>query len=173
MIALSSELKELSLSDGKDVYDMIQQIGEGENGFLNGGYGLSFDMFSDFLEGHYKMGRGIELKSGYVPQTMYWLYVDNNPVGIGKLRHYLNDGLLVTGGHIGYTIMPSERGKGYGKLILAELLKKARDAGIDRALLTCNINNIPSRKVIEDNGGKLENVLDGKCRYWISLNSYK
>lgn len=161
------QLKELTLSDGKDIYDMIQSAGQGENGFLNTGYGLNYEMFQHYLEGNYDMSRGIRLRFEYVPQTMFWLYIDDKPVGIGKLRHYLNASLLVVGGHIGYTIIPSERGKGYGNIILAELLKKAKERRIDKALLTCNLNNTASRKVIEKNGGVLENIVEGKCRYWI------
>jgi predicted acetyltransferase len=161
------ELKELSLCDGRDVYDMIQETGQGENGFFNGGYGLRYDMFPDYLEGHYKMGKGIGLKQEHVPQTMYWLYINDKPVGIGKLRHYLNDSLLLIGGHIGYTIIPSQRGNGYGNIILAELLKKAKEIGVNKTLLTCNEDNIASRRVIERNGGVLENIVERKCRYWI------
>ena len=35
------------------------------------------------------------------------------------------------------------------------------------ALLTCNEDNAPSRKVIEANNGDLEDSVEGKCRYWI------
>jgi predicted acetyltransferase len=164
------ELKELTLSDGKDIYDMIQSAGRGENGFLNTGYGLSYAMFQHYLEGNYNMAKGIGLRFEYVPQTMFWLYIDDKPVGIGKLRHYLNASLLVVGGHIGYSIIPSERGKGFGNIILSELLKKAKEKGIDRVLLTCNLSNTASRKVIEKNGGVLEDIVEGKCRYWISVN---
>ena len=80
---------------------------------------------------------------------MFWLIIDGRPVGVGKLRHYLNDSLMTVGGHIGYSIRPTERGKGYGNLILKELLKKAREKGIADVLVTCREDNIRSRKVIE------------------------
>lgn len=163
------ELKKLSLNDGKEIYEMIQEIGPGENGFMNNGYGISYNEFLEYLEKNKNMAEGINLKEGLVPQTIYWLVINEKPVGIGKLRDYLTDVLRKNGGHIGYTIRPSERGKGYGTLILSELLKKAKEKGIEKALLTINEDNILSRKVVEGNGAILEDINEGKCRYWIEI----
>jgi predicted acetyltransferase len=91
--------------------------------------------------------------------------VDGRPVGIGKLRHYLNDKLRAVGGHIGYTIRPSERSKGYGVLILRELLTKAKHKGIEEALITCHETNTASRRVLEANDCKLVDIREGEC-YW-------
>jgi predicted acetyltransferase len=77
------------------------------------------------------------------------------------------------GGHIGYEIRPTQRKRGYGKLILRLALQEARALGIDRALLTCDCTNAASRRIIEANGGMLEDELqqgDGKpskLRFWI------
>lgn len=162
------ELRQLSLNDGRDIFDMLQDIGFGENGFMNSGYGIKYEEFPAYLQRNYNMAKGIDLKLGLVPQTIYWLMIDGKPVGVGKLRDYLTDALRVIGGHIGYTIAPAERGKGYGKMMLAELLKEANRKDIEDVLLTCNEDNIASRKVIEGNGGILEDIYEGKCRYWIS-----
>lgn len=161
------ELRALILEDGKDIYDMLQKMGPGENGFENSGYDISYVEFQQYLERNSKMSMGIGLNSNQVPQTMYWLFIDGKPVGIGKLREYLTEALLKMGGHIGYSIIPNERGKNYGTMILRELLKEAEKKKITEVLLTCNESNIPSRKVIEINGGELENIVEGKCRYWI------
>ncbi|MEN6357753.1 MAG: GNAT family N-acetyltransferase [Armatimonadota bacterium] len=163
-----AELKELTLSDGPDIFEMLREIGPGENGFVNSGHDIEYADFPAYLkrQDDFAKGVGIDLTI-YVPQTMHWLFVDGRPVGVGKLRHYLNDNLRKLGGHIGYAIRPSERGKGYGTLILREMLIKAREKGIEEALVTCSENNIRSRKVIERNGGKLEDIIDGGCRYWI------
>lgn len=165
---MNIELRELSPSDGRDVYEMIQEIGPGENGFGNAGYDMEYHDFPEYLrvQADMAMGIGIDL-ARYVPQTTYWLFVDDRPVGIGKLRHYLNDFLRSGGGHIGYTIRPSERGKGHGNTILRELLRKAKEKGIEEVLMTCDERNAISRKVIEHNGGELEDIRDGKCRYWV------
>ncbi|WP_234533798.1 GNAT family N-acetyltransferase [Paenibacillus pseudetheri] len=163
------ELKEASLSDGRDIFEMIMEIGPGENGFVNNGFDLAYSEFPDFIRDRIALSRGDNLLPNYVPQTNYWLLIDSYPVGVGKLRHSLNDQLRKSGGHIGYSIRPSERGKGFGKIFLAELLKKAADLRIDKVMLTCDPNNVASRKVIEANRGILSGIGDGKCNYWISL----
>lgn len=161
------ELREISAVDGSEVFDMLCEIGPGENGFMNSAYGISLDEFPGFLEKNVQYAKGINLPPGYVPQTIYWLYADSKPVGVGKLRHYLNNSLREHGGHIGYCIRPAERGKGYGTIILQELLKKAREKNIAEALITCSESNIPSRRVIENNNGKLDCIINSECRYWV------
>ncbi len=169
MSSVQIELRELSQNDGNDIFEMIREIGSGENGFMNDGYDMNEIGFKDHIFSNINMSRGINLQPQWVPQTKYWLFVDGYPVGIGKLRHYLNDNLRKIGGHIGYCIRPNARSKGYGNIILCELLKKAREKSIPRALITCKETNIPSRKVIEYNGGELERIENGECLYWIRL----
>lgn len=164
------ELRECALTDGNDILDMIREIGPGENGFINDGYDMKDSDFGYYLARNASVSQGVGLAQGWVPQTRYWLMINGRPVGIGKLRHYLNDNLRKTGGHIGYCIRPSERGKGLGIILLAEMLKKAGELGIPKALITCNATNIPSRRVIESNGGKLEKAVGGECHYWIKLD---
>ena len=100
---------------------------------------------------------------------------DNKVVGIINIRHEFNDYLYNYGGHIGYSILPSERRKGYGYEQLKLGLEFCKSIGIKRVLITCLDNNIGSSKTIEKAGGVLENVVreeqEGKMlkRYWISL----
>lgn len=164
------ELRELSVDDGMDIFDMIREIGPGENGFTSNFPLDRFEAFKSKLPELVDNARGINLPEGYVPQTIYWLYIDGKPVAYGKLRHALNEQLLRHGGHIGYTVRPSERGKGYGKLLLKELLRAAKKKHLDKVLITCNVDNVRSRRVVESNGGMLENIIDRTCRYWIHLN---
>jgi predicted acetyltransferase/predicted GNAT family N-acyltransferase len=163
------ELKKLTLDDGYDKLAMLREIGPGENGFENDGYDLDENGFHDFLRQNLDMAQGIGLKPEWVPQTRFWLLDDGYPVGVGKLRHYLTDKLRSNGGHIGYCIRPSARGKVYGGMILRALLQQAQTLGIPRALLTCNESNLLSRRVIENNGGILAGLSDGHCTYWIRL----
>ena len=166
---MNIELRELSLKDGEEVFNMLKEMPAVSNGFYNTGYGISRDEFSSYLMENHNCSKGIGLKEGYVPQTMYWLYIDGRIVGMGKLRHYLTDTLRKEGGHIGYGLLPKEIGKGYGNIILRELLKEAKKIGVEEALLTCNTDNIPSKKVIERNGGKLQDTFEDHYRYWIEL----
>jgi len=82
---------------------------------------------------------------------------------------------LEVGGHIGYDIRPSKRKQGYGNKILELALPKTKELGIHKALLTCDEPNTGSQKIIERNGGVLENVVDNpetgirKMRFWITI----
>lgn len=127
-------LKKLETKESSDIYQMIQEIGEGQNGFINSLYSIDIQMFEEKLKRNYEMSHGINLTEGIVPQTIYWFYHEDRPVGYGKLRHYLNENLLEQGGHIGYIIRPTERRKGYGKLALNELVKEAMKNEINEIL---------------------------------------
>jgi predicted acetyltransferase len=110
-----------------------------------------------------------------VPHDMCWLVDGDTFIGETGIRYRLNDWLLQIGGHVGYGIRPKFQRKGYGKLILKLALDRLRTSGVDRALITCYDHNIASVKVIEANGGLLDNIIDdprggGKSRrYWIDL----
>lgn len=98
---------------------------------------------------------------------------DQRIVGAIHLRHFLNERLLVDGGHIGYGIRLGERGNGYAKAMLQNLIGVLEEKGYDRVLLTCNDDNVGSSRTIEACGGVLENkvVFEGVLirRYWISI----
>jgi predicted acetyltransferase len=118
---------------------------------------------------------GRNLRDDWVPMTTFWLLDDAGEViGISQLRHRLNDSLRIHGGHIGYYVAGAHRGKGYGTQILALTLVEARGLGIERALLTVDSDNEPSIRVIEHNGGVMEDErVDAEGnpyrRYWIDL----
>ena len=115
--------------------------------------------------------------SSHVPSSVFFcLDLDRNIfVGAVDIRHYLNDSLLATGGHIGDGVRPSERRKGYATAMIGLALDECRRLGISRVLMTCNSDNIGSVKSITKNGGILENEIideDGEPmqRYWIELD---
>lgn len=106
-----------------------------------------------------------------------WMLVNTKTkriLGFVNIRHYLNDFLTQFGGHIGYSIRPSERRKGYAKLQLSLALEYLKTIGVSKALITCDVDNIGSSKTIEACGGILENIVTsvehGKIkRYWIDI----
>lgn len=117
---------------------------------------------------------GKKLPDDWVPASTFFLMYAGKFIGQASIRHELNDFLLRIGGHIGYYIRADERGKGYGSLILGLALAKARRIGLKRVLITCDEGNTASQKIIEKNGGLLENVEPTengppKRRYWIVL----
>ena len=61
------------------------------------------------------------------------------------------------GGNIGYSILPSERRKGYVSVMLKILLAICRECGEKRVLLTCDRTNDSPRLTIIKNGGELKN----------------
>ena len=85
----------------------------------------------------------------------------------------MNDSLLISGGHIGDGIRPSERNKGYGTKMIALALEKCKQMNITKVLMVCDKDNIASSKTIIKNGGILENELNDEGviiqRYWINL----
>lgn len=133
----------------------------------------NFEAFVEQERGH---AMGEFQPEGYVPQSEFWLVDGEEYIGHIGIRHQLNEHLKTIGGHIGYMIRPSKRGLGYGNKILELALPKAKELGIDRVLLTCDETNIASRKVIEKNGGTLENQIPNpetgvdKLRYWIDIS---
>lgn len=114
-----------------------------------------------------------------VPARQYLLLriSDQKIVGMLNFRLALNDYLSKYGGHIGYSVAPSERRKGYAEKMLALALEKALAFGLKKVLITCNDQNIASARTIEKNQGVLENkVLDPNdeqltCRYWITVTN--
>ena len=110
-----------------------------------------------------------------VPHSTYWAVESESGsvVGVINIRHKLTDKLLETGGHIGYGIRPTARGRGYATEMLRCSFEKARGLGISRALVCCDEDNVASERVIVKNGGQeAESKTDGEVvvkRFWIDL----
>lgn len=164
------EFIKLSPNDGIDIYDMLQEIPKDENGFLNGCNGLNYDDYLQWLIKSDNISNGIGLEDWMVPQNIYWLYIDGKPVGMGKLRIRLTDSLRADGGHCGYGIVSSQRNKGYGKILLKMIIKKAKELRIESILLTIENENTASIKTAISNGGVVEKVTDKKHYIWVDCN---
>lgn len=119
---------------------------------------------------------GIGLPEGFVPETFLLAFAERELVGRVSIRHTLNDFLLQVGGHIGYGVRPAFRRRGYATAILRQALVVVRDLGVDKALVTCDDDNVASARTIERCGGVLHNVVEppasgpAKRRYWIGLS---
>ncbi|MDY3802186.1 MAG: GNAT family N-acetyltransferase [Bacilli bacterium] len=133
-------------------------------------------IYSEWIKKLDNEEKGIDLEPGRVPSSVRFLMDDGKILGAVSIRHSIdNEFLSNIGGHIGYGILPSERKKGYGKLILKLSLEECKKLGINKVLVTCVDSNIGSKKIIESNGGILENKIffepenDYICRYYIKL----
>lgn len=130
----------------------------------------NFEEMLVFLEEHEK---GVGLPKGWVSDSTFWLIDDRNRVlGAVNIRHELSEFLFNAGGHIGYGIRPSERGKGYATVLLRLSLVEAKKLGIEEVLVVCDAWNIASERTILRNGGRADvNYIeeDGNVirRYWI------
>ena len=108
---------------------------------------------------------------------------DNRIVGTINVRWNLDEAMLRFGGHIGYGIRPTERRKGYNKINLYLGMMEAKNIGLERVMLDCDVNNLGSDKTLKALGGKLERTeidpSDGVLTnvYWFNvedtLNNYK
>lgn len=106
--------------------------------------------------------------NGRVAATNLWWVEGRTFLGQLAIRHTLaTEFLRDYGGHIGYDVRPSARRQGHARRMLAAALPLAASLGIDPALVTCDEENAPSRRVIERNGGVLSDLRDGKLRFWV------
>ena len=145
---------------------------EGRSGFWNRVQDPS--NVSALVKRLFEISEGIDIPDTWVPATTLWYVDKGNYIGHVDIRHELNQFLEQFGGHVGYAVRPSERRKGYGYKILDLALPIIKGLGLNEILITCDEGNIASRKIIERNGGYLENrVTDEqgtvKLRYWIRL----
>lgn len=113
--------------------------------------------------------------AGWVTETVMWAVDDAGFIGRISFRHYLTDALRRFGGHIGYEVRPTRRKEGHGTAMLREMLPIARAKGLQMVMLTCDTTNIGSQKIIQANGGVLEDIIQNESRpvptmrWWISL----
>ena len=170
---MNIKLVKLSAEYKPQLFDMMEEWLSAEQDFSP--YVIRKNDYHDF-DNYLANLETKEEKDGLVPDsTFFCLDTDRNIfVGAVNIRHYLNEKLLLTGGHIGDGIRPSERRKGYATGMIGLALEECRKLGIRKVLMTCDKDNIGSAKSIIKNGGVLENEVineDGAAeqRYWISL----
>ncbi|MCX6374156.1 MAG: GNAT family N-acetyltransferase [Actinobacteria bacterium] len=105
---------------------------------------------------------------GYVPQSTCWWVAGEEYLGRLSIRHQLTPHLLYEGGHIGFEVRPSVRRRGHAAAMLAAALPLAAALGVDPARLDCDAVNAASRRVIEKNGGVLDEAQDGTLYFRVS-----
>jgi predicted acetyltransferase len=140
----------------------------------NDRYSLALEDFDAYLARVYRFRDATQTPVGWVPGTEFWLDDDAGEiVACVRLRFWLTPLLEVEGGHIGYDVRPSSRGRGFGTAALGLVLPEARRRGLERVRLTVDSDNLPSIKIIERSGGVLSGeAISEKTRkpirqYWI------
>jgi predicted acetyltransferase len=98
-------------------------------------------------------------------------------LGMINIRHHLNEHLSKFGGHIGYTVRPSERRKGYAKMMITLCIDRCLGLGLEKVLITCRSDNEASRRTILSAGGVYESTVYYEVkdvnieRYWVTFTS--
>ena len=165
------ELRRPTLADKETVLDMMAEFEATQSAHDGGFWDAENFNYEEWLETNHNKEMGIGLPENRVPSIQFVSFDDvGRAIGFLNLRLRLNEGLLNHAGHIGYSIRPSERGKGYAKEALCQGLQVAKEKNIKRALVTCSRENPASRAVILANGGQFEDVRNGTERYWIDLD---
>ena len=171
-------LIEPTMEYDKEIQAFKQDFQNHESSLDGSGNLRRFDNTKDWLDFVNKFKDPATAPKTFVPTTQY-IFVreeDRKVVGVIQVRHYFNEFLREFGGHIGYSVCPSERKKGYGSLMLKMILPKCKELGIDKLLITCVKGNLGSRGVILNNGGIYESTVYCKERdyylerYWIDLS---
>ena len=161
-------VRKLNIDDGNDIYEMLQELPADENGFINSVNGKTFDAYREWLRKSAENAEQIGIVDGWkVPTTIFWLFENGQPVGMGKVRHSLTDALLEHGGNVGYAIRPTARKRGLGKKLLSYLIAESQKIGAGRLLLTIQNHNTASIHVALANGGKIEKVTADRHYIWI------
>ena len=164
------ELRRPSLEDKEAILEMMAEFEQAQSPHDGGFWDAENFVYEEWLEENLQAEAGLNIPENWVPAIQLVSFdVAGQALGFLNLRLRLNDYLLENGGHIGYSIRPSERGKGYAKESLRQGLQVAKEKNIKKALVTCSAENPASRAVIVANDGAFEGVRNGVERYWIDL----
>ena len=149
-------MKDLFLSSPNSDYEnsfknYVLAYKESNDEYYFNKYKKGLENFNEYLKDLYNYSKGIDLPHGDVITSTFWLIDDNKVVGVLRIRHEE----VEYSGHIGYDISPCYRNKGYGAAILQLALKEAINLGIQEVIVTCNTDNVYSKKIIEKSNGKL------------------
>lgn len=108
-----------------------------------------------FFDGVRRFEVALDLPPDRVPMSHFLFFEGSTLVGASRIRWEIVPILLEDGGHIGYEVRRSARARGIAKKILQKSIEMARDGGITAIYLTASVNNRPSLRVIESQGGAL------------------
>ncbi len=166
------ELVKPTLEMQEMILEFVLEFTQYNEHTINGCCGLTrYDEYSDWLNYIENVEKG--LIADRISSSTY-VAADSETkliIGIIDIRHYLNDEHFYSG-HIGYSVRPNQRNKGYGSEILRMGLEKSKELNLDKLMLTCKKDNVASQKVIERNNGilEMEIVDDGEAYmvYWIN-----
>ena len=167
------ELRRLEAGDESALGAAVSEFAVSDPGWDFDLRGAS-ESFAAYLARLWRLENGAGLPSGRVPSSFWVAWVGDRIVGRAALRHHLSDSLLEFGGHVGFGVVASSRGRGYATEILRQVLAIASDRGMKRLLATCADENLASQRVIERCGGVFVDTRPRReggltRRYWIGV----
>ena len=150
LVEASKKYEKQAMAYRQEFIDYGEKLINGSNGLIE------YEDYDDWLT-KLAIQKETECTLTNTPATTYFTIRqrDNKIIGSIQLRHHLTEELRKDGGHIGYGICPSERGKGYGIKQLSLLLVKAKELNISQVVIHCTKDNRASAKVVIQNGGLL------------------
>lgn len=150
LVIPSSELKQ-------SYCDYINELGDEERYPFT--LDLPFENFDAWLSQVNDFSQGKNLLENSVTNSTLWLVENHEIIGVTNVRHYLNTQIEHCGGHIGLSIKPSKRGKGFGKVLMAKSIEYLRSLGVLDIHIHCYKSNPASAQSIMANGGKLDSEI--------------
>lgn len=165
----------LNLEHEQALRDFIHDFTDQGETHIPGYFGGEGTPHREIVERLANWARGESLQDGWVASTTLFLEDEGRLLGVANIRHRLTEVLERHGGHVGYSVRPSERRKGHATRLLEAAKDVARSLDIERMLVTCSPENPSSARVIEKCGGRFEDETyfepAGEIvrRYWIPL----
>ena len=167
---MNLHIRSICETESELVYRMFQNIPKVENDATNKANGLTFDEFQDFCKKAVLRSKECE-EEGHAITIMYIIFDGDVPVGFGKFRPIMTDLCIKNRAfHFAYMIAPQFRGRGYATAFIEFLKNEALKYGLTEIRGTASMDNKASCKVMEKNGGILEDCSDGEATYVIKLS---
>ncbi|MCL2382618.1 MAG: GNAT family N-acetyltransferase [Oscillospiraceae bacterium] len=165
-------IRKLSKKDKEDkvLFDFVTSISNEDTGFTNPWeYIEEKNSFNEWIDIMLKSSKGeYKAKCEVKKYSLYWIYSEDIPVGVGKVREP-DEEEIKHYGHIGYYIDSKYRGKGYATEAVRLLVEEAKKTQkIEEVMIFIRIGNLSSRRVVEKCGGELREIVDDKaCKYYL------
>jgi len=130
----------------------------------------------DYLENYENVFEWLQFCEDMSDKITWYMAIresDGRIVGFIVFRHKLeyDDDDIEFASNFGYSVRPSERGKGYAKEQLRIGLQKAKELGLAKVRIVCRDINIGSNKTILANGGVYVDMIHGE-ESGMNINRY-
>ena len=150
-------------------YNHIKEWWNYENSIIAPSRLFYWDNFEDFLKA---VTDDVINSNQWANAHLFFLIEECEIIWAIQIRHHINHpNLIEEWWHIWYWIAPKFRKKWYATKMLELWLIETKKLWLEKILITCNIDNIWSSKVILNNWWIFERLTKNwlKKRYWIDL----